>query len=126
MRRHIMLSASSRSPCSPNIIILNDPEVGRHPFTWRPRASASSASRSTRSVSISHSERLIGAFGAEVSLCEIRLTKQLEETHIREQTRSFWVWPKHQRAGGVTFSFRLFTQPERELGSHMEGSASKA
>lgn len=99
MRWHIMLSASSRPPCSSDIIILNDPEVGRHSLTWSPCAIASSASRSTRSVSISHSERLIDAFGAEVSLCEIRLTKQLEETHSREQTRSFWVCPKRSKGG---------------------------
>lgn len=46
-------------------------------------------SRSTRSVPIFHSERLIDAFLAEVSLCEIRFTQQPEEAHICGQTRSF-------------------------------------
>ncbi|GAA10039.1 hypothetical protein ATPR_3043 [Acetobacter tropicalis NBRC 101654] len=61
-----------------------------------------------------------------MSLCEIRFTQQPEEAHIRGQARSFWVCLKHQRAGCVAFSFRFFMRSERELGSHMEGSASKA
>lgn len=95
----------------------------RSAFTYlEPLRDCQFASRSTQSVSILHSERLIDAFWAEVSLCEIRLTKQPEEAHIRGQARSFWVCPKRSEGGVRSILFPVFHALGKRIGlSHTRG-----